>query len=68
MKTKKINVLKTLTLSAVLLFASCQKENIDESTNANSSSTTGKTIEKYFQGDLVTVEDIGNGLRDNRMQ
>ncbi len=61
MKIKKINILKTITLSAVLLFASCQKENIDESTNANLPSTTGKTIEKYFQGDLVTVEDIGNG-------
>lgn len=58
---KKFSVFKALTLSAVLLLASCQKDNINESVDENATSTNGKTIEKYFQGDLVTVEDMGNG-------
>ncbi|WP_062053124.1 M12 family metallopeptidase [Aquimarina longa] len=58
---KKSNVLKTVALGSVLFFASCQKDNIDENTDHTATSTNEKTIEKYFQGNLVDVEDIGNG-------
>ena len=58
---KKFNVLKAVALCTVLFFISCQKDNVDENTDQNVTSTNRKTIEKYFQGNLVVVEDIGNG-------
>lgn len=59
---KKILVTKTIALCAVLFFASCQKENIDENVTENTTTSTNtRMTEKYFQGDLVSVEDIGNG-------
>ncbi|WP_158237213.1 M12 family metallopeptidase [Aquimarina sp. MAR_2010_214] len=61
MKIKKVNALKTLTLGAVLLLASCQKDNLNENVSENSTSANGKTTEKYFKGNLITVKDIGNG-------
>ncbi|WP_438422384.1 M12 family metallopeptidase [Aquimarina macrocephali] len=58
---KEFNAFKAVALCTVLFFTSCQKDNINENVDENTTPTNGKTIEKYFQGNLVTVEDIGNG-------
>ncbi|MBG6132900.1 hypothetical protein IWQ47_004136 [Aquimarina sp. EL_43] len=61
MNTKKIRSFKTLVLGTVLLFASCQKESVEENVTDDVTTSNGKLIEKYFDGDLVTVKDMGNG-------
>ncbi|WP_024770577.1 M12 family metallopeptidase [Aquimarina macrocephali] len=58
---KKFRAFKTLALGTVLLFASCQKEDVEESVTENATASNEKLIEKYFDGDLVTVEEMGNG-------
>ncbi|WP_108807891.1 M12 family metallopeptidase [Aquimarina spinulae] len=61
MNTKRIRSFKTLVLGTVLLFASCQKESVEEDVTDEVTTSNGKLIEKYFDGDLVTVKDMGNG-------
>ncbi len=59
-KFKKLSKLKILAMVTVLSLFSCEKDTTDDITT-NENLTGGKLLEKYFQGDLVTVEDIGNG-------
>ncbi|MFC5046800.1 M12 family metallopeptidase [Aquimarina hainanensis] len=61
MKTKqRIRTLATASLGVMLLFSSCQNEKIEDNIT-DDPTINGKFIEKYFRGDLVEVEEIGNG-------
>ncbi len=58
MKTKKIiNLVKLTALSLGLFVTSCTTEDFEKAPDTNGV----ELVEKYFLGDLIQVEDIGNG-------
>ncbi len=60
MKTQRlINVAKVTTLSLGIFFASCSNESLDDI--PDESGETVKLVDKYFRGDLIQVEDLGDG-------
>ncbi len=60
MKTQNlINLVKATTLSLGIFFTSCSNESVDDIPEQTGENT--ELVNKYFRGDLIQVEDLGNG-------